>query len=228
MLFVKFGWHWLSGFWWFWRRRFLNSVNLFSLFRNYLPLEKGVALHLNKFELPSPNGCFVPSLVEISPVVLEKKILKYLFFNIILLFRNCLLLEKGVALYLKKLESLSPKDAFCQVWLNLAQLFLRKRFLNIFIIIYYFEITSPWRRAWPFIWKNLNPLHPRMLCAKFGWNWPSGSGEEDLNVKSLRTDGGTDGRITGQTDYRRKTHLSLRLRWANKWSIKCYNNVKPR
>ena len=25
-----------------------------------------------------------------------------------------------------------------------------------------------------------------MLCAKFGWNWPSGSGEEDENVKSLR------------------------------------------
>ena len=40
--------------------------------------------------------------------------------------------------------------------------------------------------AWPFIWTNLNPLHPRMFCAKFGWNWPSGSGEEDENVKSLR------------------------------------------
>ena len=25
-----------------------------------------------------------------------------------------------------------------------------------------------------------------MICAKFGWNWPCGSGEEDENVKSLR------------------------------------------
>ena len=25
-----------------------------------------------------------------------------------------------------------------------------------------------------------------MHCAQFGWNWPSGSGEEDENVKSLR------------------------------------------
>ena len=25
-----------------------------------------------------------------------------------------------------------------------------------------------------------------MLCAKFGWTWPSGSGNEDDNVKSLR------------------------------------------
>ena len=31
---------------------------------------------------------------------------------------------------------------------------------------------------WFSIWTNLNPLHPRMLCAKFGWNWPIGS-EED-------------------------------------------------
>ena len=23
-------------------------------------------------------------------------------------------------------------------------------------------------------WTNLNPLHPGMLCAKFGWTWPNG------------------------------------------------------
>ena len=51
---------------------------------------------------------------------------------------------------------------------------------------HYFVIISPWKRARPFIWTNLNPLHPRMLCGKFGWNWPGGSGEEDENVKSLR------------------------------------------
>ena len=33
---------------WFWRRRFLNVVNTFSLFRCIFPLEKGVVLHLNK------------------------------------------------------------------------------------------------------------------------------------------------------------------------------------
>ena len=36
--------------------------------------------------------------------------------------------------------------------------------------------------------KKLESLHPRILCAKFGWNWPSGSREEDENVKSLQTD----------------------------------------
>ena len=102
----------------------------------------------------------------------------------------------------------------------------------------FFIIISPWKRAWSRLWKNMNPNHPRMLCAKlgwnigpvvlekkifkfcqcifafcnylplekgralhlnklntyhprmfcakFGWNWPSGSWEEDENVKSLQ------------------------------------------
>ena len=61
---------WLKLAQWFWWRRFFNFVNLFSLFRYYLPLEKGgpFTLHLNKLEV-----CFVPSLVEIGPVILQKK-----------------------------------------------------------------------------------------------------------------------------------------------------------
>ena len=45
---------WLKLNQWFWRRSFFNFVNVFSLFRNYLPLEKGGALHLNKLESPLP------------------------------------------------------------------------------------------------------------------------------------------------------------------------------
>mgnify|MGYP003692070963 CR=1 FL=1 len=41
---------WLKLAKWFWRRRYFNFVNVFSLFRNYLPLEEGRALHLNKTE----------------------------------------------------------------------------------------------------------------------------------------------------------------------------------
>ena len=40
--------------------------------------------------------------------------------------------------------------------------------------------------------KNEFPF-PTMLCAKFGWNQQSGSGEEDENVKSLQTDKGQMG-----------------------------------
>jgi hypothetical protein len=39
-------------------------------------------------------------------------------------------LERGYPLSLNKLESPSPKDDLCQVWLKLAQWFWRTRFLN--------------------------------------------------------------------------------------------------
>ena len=110
---------WLKLAKWLWRRRFLNFINVFSRFRNDLPLEMDGSLHLNKFESSSPKGCFVPNLVEIGQVVLEKKILY--FVDVLRLFQNYLLSEKGRALHLNKLDSPSPKDALCQVWLKLAQ-----------------------------------------------------------------------------------------------------------
>ena len=56
-----------------------------------------------------------------------------------------------------------------------------------------------------------------MLYAKFGWNWPSGSGEEDENVKSLQTDGQTDNR----RQVIREAHLSWKLKWAKKGDKDC-------
>ena len=41
---------WLKLAQWFWRIRFLNYINEFLLFHNYLPVEKGMTLHLNKLE----------------------------------------------------------------------------------------------------------------------------------------------------------------------------------
>ena len=40
------------------------------------------------------------------------------------------------------------------------------------------KIISPWNRVGLSIWKNLNPLLPRMLCAKYDWKWSTGSWEE--------------------------------------------------
>ena len=51
----------------FWRRRFLNFVNVFSLFPNYLPLEKGGALHLNKLESPSPKDALCQVGLKLWP-----------------------------------------------------------------------------------------------------------------------------------------------------------------
>ena len=65
---------WMKLAQWFWRRRFLNFVNVFSLFCNYLPLKKGWGSSFEQTWIPFTQGCFVPSLVEIGPVVLEKRI----------------------------------------------------------------------------------------------------------------------------------------------------------
>ena len=62
---------WLKFAKWFWRREFLNFVNVSSLFPYYLPLEEIRAIHFL-----FTRGCFVPSLFEIGMVVLEKKIKK--------------------------------------------------------------------------------------------------------------------------------------------------------
>ena len=117
-----------------------------------------------------------------------------------------------MVLHLNKLESPSHKDALCQVCLKLAQRLWRWRFFLISSMHFrYFVVISPWKKAGAFIWTNLNPLYPRMLCAKFGWNWPSGSGEEDENVKSLQTDRRTDRRTDRQTTDDR---WSEKLTWA--------------
>ena len=124
------------------------------------------------------QGCFVPSLVENGSVVLEKKIFE---------FRQCIF---AISLLSPLGEGWGP--SFEQIWIPLIQGYFvpslvkigpvvlgKRRFLKV-VNFCYFTIISSLKRAGYFIWTNLNPLHPRMLCAKFGWKWLSGSGEEDF------------------------------------------------
>ena len=69
----------------FWRRRFLNFVKVFSLFRNHLPLEKGGPFISSNLKPHHPR-MFVPSLVKIGEMVLEKKIFE---------FRQCMFVKSG-------------------------------------------------------------------------------------------------------------------------------------
>ena len=80
--------------------------------------------------------------------------------------------KKGGALHLNKHESLSLTDALCQFWLKVAQWFLRRSFLKFVNVFSLSPNYLPWKGERPFIWRNLNPHHPRMLCAKFGWYRP--------------------------------------------------------
>ena len=95
--------------------------------RDYLPLEKGVALHLNKLEFPSPKD----ALCQIWLKLAQRFWRRFLnFVNVFSLFHNYLPLKEGGALHLIKLKFPSPKDALCQVWLKLTQWFWRRRFFN--------------------------------------------------------------------------------------------------
>ena len=110
------------------------------------------------------------------------------------------------------LNSLHPRmlsAKFGWNWLSSGE----EDFLILSMYFHYFVIISPWKRAEPCIWRNLNPLYQRMLCVKFGWNRPSGSGEE-MKMWKWRTDRQTDGQTDDRRQVIRKAHLSFQLRWA--------------
>ena len=97
------------------------------------------------------------------------------FCHVFLLFRNFLIYEKGVALHWKKIESLHPRNFCIKFGWNGPVVLEKKLFLISSTYFRYLSVISPWKRAGPLIWTNLNPLQPRMICAKFSWNWPSDS-----------------------------------------------------
>ena len=132
---------WLKLAQWFWRKRFVNFVNVFSLFRNYLHLKKGGALHLNKLESPSPKDALCKVLLKLAQWFWRRRFLN--FVNVISLFCNYLLFEKSGALHLNKLESPTPKDALWQVWLKLAHRFWRRRFFNFINVFSLFRNYLP-------------------------------------------------------------------------------------
>ena len=55
-----------------------------------------------------------------------------------------------------------------------ASVLEKKNFKISSMYLLYFIVISFWKRMWPFILTKFNPLHPKMLCIKFCWNWLSG------------------------------------------------------
>ena len=95
---------------------------------------------------------FVPNLVEIGPVILDKKIFTFLHTWYIFVFLLFSPFRKGHSpetLYLNKLESTSCKDNLYQVWLAWAQWFWRRWFFVVFnniiisLFLYYFPLETP-------------------------------------------------------------------------------------
>ena len=108
---------------------------------------------------------------RIDLVVLEKKIFKFLYFIII-----------------------SPdKRQWSFIWTNLNPLYwwmlctkfgwnrpsgsCEEDFFNLVNVFSLFPYYLPLEKGRAFHLKNLKSLQPKIFCAKFGWNWPSGCGE---------------------------------------------------
>jgi hypothetical protein len=115
---------WLKLAQWFWRRRFLNDPNQFLHFCNYLPFEEDLALYLNKLEFTSHKDNVYQVWLNLASWFWRRRFFKN--FNVFLLFCYYLPLERDNPLHLKKLESPTPKDDLCQVWLKLAWRFWRR------------------------------------------------------------------------------------------------------
>ena len=98
---------WLELAQWFWRRNFLNFVNVFSLFRKYITLEKGGGLHLNKLKFPLPKDALCQVWLKLAQWFWRRRFFN--FVNVFSLFRNYLPLEKDRTFHLNKLESLYPR-----------------------------------------------------------------------------------------------------------------------
>ena len=86
-----------------------------------------------------------------------------------------------MALKLNKFEFPLPKITLCAVWLKLAHFFKSCQYV-FSICCYHLPLE---KGQGPSFERNLIPLTPRLFCAKCGWNWSGGSGEEVINVFSL-------------------------------------------
>ena len=147
---------WLKLAQWFRRGRFLNFVNVFSLFRNYLHFEKVGALHLKKLEYSSLKDSLCKVWLKLAQWFWRGRFFK--FIQCISLFRNYLPLENCRALPLYKVDPLYSRmlcTKFGWYWLRGSG---EEDFLISSMYFRYFVIIYPWKRAGPFIWTNLNPL----------------------------------------------------------------------
>ena len=110
---------------------FWISSIYFHYFPYNIPLKKGVALHFNKFEFPSP----MYALIEIGRGVLEKKIVK---------FHQCIFTISFLSTLGK-----GHHPSFQQTWCFVLSL----DWMGPVVIEnkFYFTFISPWEKGGPFI-----------------------------------------------------------------------------
>ena len=153
--------HIAQSFW----RRFFNFVNVFSLFPNYLLFGKGVALHLNKLESSLPED----ALYQVgwnwpSGSGAEDFCKLWIYFYYFPIIPP---LGRAWPFIWTNLNQLHLRMLCAKVGLNRCNGSAEKKILKCHQCIFsYFAIISHLKKAWPFIWTNLNPHLPRIFWAK--------------------------------------------------------------
>ena len=114
----------------------------FPLFRFYLLLEKRAVLHLSKLKHFVSNNCFVPSIVEIGLILLEKNFVNVFSFDLTWI----------------------PFTQECSVpsLIEIGILVLEKRILNFVKILSFSCYDLLLEKGEAFIWTPLSSFHLRM------------------------------------------------------------------
>ena len=135
-------------------RKQFKSINTFDYIITLIKRRKKINFMITYcfFIWILTQRCYVPKLVEIGSLVLEKRLflISSMYFRY---FCNNLLHPRMHC------------DKFGWKWPSGSG---EEDFWILSMFFHYFVIICPWKSAVPFVWINLNSLHPRMLFAKFG------------------------------------------------------------
>ena len=164
--YAKIGWNWLSGAG---EEDFLKISSMYFSNFGIMSPWKRVGPSFEQTWIPIIKGCLCQNWLQLAQWFWRRGFFKN-FINVFSLFRNYLPLEKGGDLHLNKLESPYKRMILAKFGWNWLSGFEEAFFLISSIYFHFFVIISLWKRAGPFIWTNMNPLHPRRFCAKFVWN----------------------------------------------------------
>ena len=149
----NFGWNWSSG----------SGIEdfLILLFLNYLPLE--IDTSFQETWIHFIQGCMVPGLVEIGPVLLEKKILN--FANVLLLFLNYLPLQIEQGSSFEHTWIPFTKGCIVPSLVRIGPFVPEKKIFNFRQCIF----DNSWLSS---VGKGQGPSFEQTRI-QFGWNWPS-------------------------------------------------------
>ena len=149
---------WLTLVHWFYSGRFKNKIYVFSLFSH---IGEGGLLSVRQTWIPYTQGYFIPSLVENYSVFLKKLKTKSMYFRYFVIISSC---KSAGHLNWTNVNPLHQWMFFLSL-VEIGLVVLEKKIFIQFISD--ISLISPLGKRRTLFWTKFNPLHPKILCAKF-------------------------------------------------------------